>query len=71
MIGPGKYDDICTEIRKQVGVDDTGGGVVLIVFGGNKGPGFSIQCDLPTALVLPDILEEVAKMMRRDAAALA
>ena len=63
--GPGKYDHLTTLVRKRAGVTE-GGGVVLIVVGGDKGPGFSVQADFETSLMLPDILEMVAKQMRRD-----
>jgi hypothetical protein len=66
-IGPGKYDDLCTLVRERVGIGDkTGGGVCVIVFGGNKGPGFSVQADRATTLMLPDMLEHVARQMRGD-----
>lgn len=65
--GPGKYDDLCTYVRQKAGIDDeSGGGVLLIVVGGNKGPGFSCQADLGTMLQLPDLLELTAKQMRAD-----
>jgi len=60
-IGPGKYDDLCTYVRER-----TGGSVLLIVAGGNKGDGFSCQTDLATALLLPNVLENVAAQIRRD-----
>jgi hypothetical protein len=66
-LGPGKYDDVCVEACTKVGVtEQTGGGVVLIVLGGNKGNGFSCQADLKTALAMPEILEYVAKQMRES-----
>ena len=65
-LGPGKYDDLCSYVATQVGITETGGGVILIVTGGNKGPGFSVQADLATTLALPDILEITAKMIRAD-----
>lgn len=34
-LGPGKYDDLVTDIRTQTDA----AGVVLLVFGGNKGSG--------------------------------
>lgn len=40
-LGPGKYDDIVTRIAAEVGITDSGGGVVLLVIGGNKGSGMS------------------------------
>jgi hypothetical protein len=67
-LGPGKYDDICSQVRRQVGIADEGqsGGVVVIVFGGNKGHGFSCQADLETTLALPDVLESVARQIRES-----
>jgi hypothetical protein len=38
---------------------------VVIVVGGDKGHGFAVQCDLQTTWMLPDILEQAAKRMRR------
>jgi len=60
-IGPGKYDDLCTSVREK-----TGGSVLLIVVGGERGPGFSCQADLETMKMLPDMLEHVAKQIRQD-----
>jgi hypothetical protein len=65
-IGPGKYDDICTMVRERVGIGDKGGGVIVIVFGGNRGNGFSCQADLATTLALPEVLEETARQIRRS-----
>lgn len=65
-IGPGKYDDVCTMVREQVGIGDEGG-VIVIVFGGNKGNGFSCQADLGTTLGMPKVLEEVAQQIRESA----
>lgn len=66
--GPGKYDDICTMVRQQIGLteESDGGCVVLIVIGGNRGPGFSVQADLESTLLLPDMLEDVARQIRKD-----
>jgi hypothetical protein len=66
MIGPGKYDDLVTDIVKEVGIDQHGGGVVLIIVGGNKGNGFSCQCDLGTLITLPELLQEVVNQMKAD-----
>jgi hypothetical protein len=63
-LGPGKYDDVCTMVTKQVGIGEKGGGVIVIVLGGNKGSGFSCQADLRTTLLLPDMLEDIAKQIR-------
>jgi hypothetical protein len=60
-VGPGKYDDLCTYVRER-----TGGSVVLIVVDGSKGPGFSVQANLATTMLLPDLLEHLAAQIRRD-----
>lgn len=70
--GPGKYDDLCTYVRGQIGLtefgDPDGGGVALIIIGGNRGPGFSVQADFETTMLLPDLLEEMARQIRKDVA---
>jgi hypothetical protein len=63
-MGPGKYDDLCTYVREQVGLGDGGGGVILIVLGGNRGNGFAAQLDALTTLAMPELLEEVARQLR-------
>jgi hypothetical protein len=70
-LGPGKYDDLCTYVRKQVGLVEDGnlsGGVVVIVLGGNRGNGFSVQADLRSTLELPELLEQLAREIRKDRA---
>jgi hypothetical protein len=64
--GPGKYDDLCTLLRERAGITGSGG-VFLIVLGGEKGNGFSCQADLATTLALPDLLEFVARQIRKEA----
>jgi len=61
-IGPGKYDDLCTKVREQTHAR----GVLLIVIGGDKGQGFACEADLSTTLLLPDLLEDVARSIRVD-----
>ena len=64
-LGPGKYDDLATYVREQVGIDDkTGGGVAVIVIGGNKGNGFSVQADFVTSLKLVEVLQSMVNQMR-------
>lgn len=66
--GPGKYDDLCTLVRERVGLTDaSGGGVIIIVIGGEGRSGFSCQADLATTRALPDLLEDVARQIRQDA----
>lgn len=62
MIGPGKYDDLCTLVRERA----KAAGVIVIVLGGERGPGFSCQADLASTLVLPDMLELIASQIRAD-----
>ena len=61
-IGPGKYDDLATHVREQAEAK----GVVVLVFGGPKGNGFSVQGDLPLQMLLPDLLRTVAASIERD-----
>jgi hypothetical protein len=61
-LGPGKYDDLCTLVREKAGAD----GVLLVVLGGDRGNGFSCQADFVTTLKLPDLLERIAKEIRRN-----
>jgi hypothetical protein len=61
-IGPGKYDDLCSEVRVKADAR----AVLLLVIDGSKGSGFSCQADMLTTLALPDILERVAKDIRAD-----
>lgn len=68
-LGPGKYDDLATLVVERVGTTELGGGVVVIVLGGNRGSGFSVQADLVTTVALPAILENVAAEIRRSTAA--
>jgi hypothetical protein len=66
-LGPGKYDALCTRIRNEVGLGGDfidGGGVLLIVIGGEDGNGFSCQADVETTKQLPDLLENVARKIR-------
>jgi hypothetical protein len=65
-MGPGKYDDVCSMVREQVGLTRRGG-VLVIVMGGEKGPGFSYQGDLATMALLPPLLEDVARQIREEA----
>jgi ribosomal protein S6E (S10) len=68
-IGAGKYEDLCTMVRKAVGLDEDGelsGAVMVIVLGGNRGNGFSMQSDLESLVMLPEMLEDVARQIRKD-----
>jgi hypothetical protein len=65
-LGPGRYDDLATLVRECSGMGDGRGGVVVIVVGGNRGNGFSVQADEATILLMADLLEMAAKQMRED-----
>jgi len=61
MLGPGKYDDECTELRAKVE-----GGIALIVLDGNKGGGFSVQANIIQLAKLPSILRIMADHIEND-----
>lgn len=56
-VGPGKYDDCCTTVREL-----TDGALVLVmVVGGDRGNGFSVQSrDEQLVARLPDLLRTMA-----------
>ena len=61
MMGPGKYDRFCTWVRKRTKAK----GVFVIVIDGDKGSGFSGQCEDPALLAtLPSVLEYMAAQIR-------
>lgn len=61
-VGPGKYDDLATYVREKAEAK----GVVLIVIGGPEGPGFSVQGDLATMVMLPSMLRAMADQIEAD-----
>lgn len=63
-LGPGKYDDETTEIRERL----QAAGVVLVVFGGAKGNGFSCQATIGLTAALPAILREMANEIEQSGA---
>lgn len=62
-IGPGKYDTVC-ELARSV----TGGSVLLIVFDGSKGDGFSMTSMMDRNLLaeVPEVLRRVAEQIEED-----
>jgi hypothetical protein len=66
MLGPGKYDEECSKLRNEVK-----GEIAVIVLGGNKGSGFSVQMSLLTLHLLPKILREIADDIECDSKKLA
>jgi len=57
--GPGKYDDLTTEVRDKARAD----GVLLLVINGVKGSGFSAQLSPHLTLALPEILRDIANQI--------
>ena len=61
--GKGKYDDDCTKFRE----DTEATGVLVVVFDGKHGNGFSVQCkDLYLIASIPQILRNVANEIDND-----
>lgn len=62
-VGPGKYDDLCTMVREKANAD----WAIVLIGGGDRGNGFSCQTsDLAVMVSLPDMLESIARQIRRD-----
>lgn len=62
MLGPGKYDELCTQVREQAKAD----GAVVIIGDGKHGSGFSVQGPLDFHAALPAVLESLAESIRAD-----
>lgn len=60
--GPGKYDSEATIIRVTTGAR----GVLLMVVGGDRGNGLSIQGDIDFLSKLPELLRNLATQMETD-----
>lgn len=61
-VGAGKYDEACSVARESTKAM----GVILIVFGGEHGSGFSVQAPAAVMELIPEVLEETAKQIRAD-----
>lgn len=62
-MGPGKYDELCTEVRDKAKAD----GAIVLIFNGEKGSGFSCQAPLPVIMSLPSMLRSMANQIEADA----
>lgn len=62
MIGAGKYDDLTTTARRATMAQ----GVILIVLGGSRGSGFSVQATPDITALLPKILRDTADNIEDD-----
>jgi hypothetical protein len=63
MIGPGKYDNVCTAVREHTNAE----GVLIIVLGGYLGNDFSAQLTQEDALKLPGMLRHIIAQLEADA----
>jgi hypothetical protein len=63
-MGPGKYDDVATMARIA---SQARGGVIVIVLGGVRGSGFSVQSEDPETMnKLPELLRTMADQIEQD-----
>lgn len=62
MIGPGKYDDLCTLVRKS----SYAKAALVIVIDGEFGDGFSCQGPYIFTRALPTLLRAVANDIEKD-----
>lgn len=61
-LGPGKYDQNATALRKVLKAD----GIFLCVIDGKHGPGFSIQAEPHIIAMLPGALRDIANDLEKD-----
>lgn len=62
-VGPGKYDDLCTDVRERT----KAACAIVIVVDGEKGSGFSVQSmTMDLQLSLPAFLRKIAKEIERS-----
>ena len=60
-LGPGKYDDLCTDVRLKAEAE----AAIVIIINGKHGHGFSCQANILITRELPTLLENVARELRR------
>lgn len=60
--GPGLYDDLATDVRTKA----RAAGVMVIVFGGAKGHGFSCQLPADLLILVPEILRDTAAQIEQQ-----
>jgi hypothetical protein len=63
MLGPGKYDSLCTLVRQISGAEV---GAVIIVLGGKLGNGFCVQVAPGAERELPGVFRDVAAQIEAD-----
>ena len=62
VVGPGKYDDLCNQIREEQAAD----GVFLLIANGEKGSGISCNMLASVARELPPVLRDVASSIEEE-----
>lgn len=62
MIGPGKYDDLCTYVREKSGAV----GAIVIIVEGDKGMGFSVQAPPRVHVQLAGVLRYISDTITLD-----
>jgi hypothetical protein len=65
MMGPGKYDDLCTYVRTST----SSKGCIVIAIQGSQGSGMSCQATPEITNILPAILRRVADNIEEKGAA--
>ena len=58
-LGPGKYDAEVTDLRERLKAS----GVLLLVFGAERGEGFSAQLSPALTLEMPGMLRQIADII--------
>jgi hypothetical protein len=61
MFGPGKYDDVCKQVKESTKAK----AVLLVVVDGEHGHGISCKMDFIIAQQMPNILRAAADEMER------
>jgi hypothetical protein len=63
-LGAGKYDELCTYVVERSGAV----GAIVMVLGGEKGSGFSVQAPFEVLARLPGVLRTIAEGIENDSA---
>jgi hypothetical protein len=61
MFGPGKYDDLCKQIKDSTKAK----GLLLVILDGDRGTGASCKMDFEIVKQMPNILRAVADEMEQ------
>lgn len=63
MVGPGKYDDVCTLVREQTNAACA----IVVIIEGDKGSGFSVQTTADVnGNTIALLLENMAQQLRDE-----